>query len=105
MSSRKAFAIRQFVAVTLAVLAALFVFGHCTACSGAQAKPIAQDVLSATQVLCVLASNFTDDKTIAEACQIDQALIPLIRPLISAKETVAAKARRAPRLCTDAGGP
>ncbi len=102
--SRRSNAIRQFVAAALTLFAFLFIVGKCTGCSAAQNHVVAQDVLSASQILCVLASNLTDDASVALACDIDKALVPLVRPFLAAKETVAVKARRV-RACSDAGSP
>jgi hypothetical protein len=41
--NRRAIAIRQFVAVSLACLAALFVFGHCSGCTSPAAKEAAAE--------------------------------------------------------------
>ncbi len=54
-------------------------------CSATQNKAVAQDALTASQMLCVLASSFTDDAAIAEACAIDKALVPLVRPVLAAR--------------------
>ncbi len=99
---RNMHAIRRFFATTLAVFAALYVVAHCSGCSAAQNHVVAQDALSASQILCVLASNLTDDATVALACDIDKVLVPLVRPFLAAKEDVAVKARRV-RQCADAG--
>ncbi len=101
---RKTVAIRQFIATGLAVFAFLFIAGKCTGCSAAQNHVVAQDILTASQILCVLASNLTNDADVALACDIDKALVPLVRPFLAAKETVATKARRV-RQCSDAGAP
>jgi hypothetical protein len=84
--SRRAIAIRQFIMVSLALFAFLYALAFVHGCGAAQNKVVAQDVLSASQILCVLASNLIDDKAVADACEIDQALIPIIRPLLAVKE-------------------
>ncbi len=66
-------------------------------CSAAQNHVIAQDALTASQILCVLASNFTDDAAVAQACAIDKALVPLVRPFLLQNEA------RSVRQCSDAG--
>ncbi len=72
-----------FVGPAIAVAATLRVL---TGCSAAQNHVIAQDALTASQILCVLASSLTNDASIAEACAIDKALIPLVRPFLAVKE-------------------
>ncbi len=91
MKSRSTFAVLLFAVV-------------CTGCSAAQNHVVAQDVLSASQILCVLASNLTDDASVAMACDIDKALVPLVRPFLAQKESILVKARRV-RQCSDAGSP
>lgn len=46
--------LRKFIATALAVFAALWFFGHCTACLTDQAKKdVAQDVYAAQQAACI----------------------------------------------------
>ncbi len=99
---------RDFTAYFIGVIAiclGCYVCGQCTGCSAAQNHVVAQDVLTASQILCVLASNFTDDAAVAEACAIDKVLVPLVRPFLAQKEATAAAAVTHARVqrCSDAG--
>ncbi len=87
--------LQHTVQAALCLLAAVCVFSSCTvACSAAQNHVIAQDVLTASEILCVLASSLTNEADIAQACAIDSALVPLIRPFLLQKETPVAKSLR-----------
>ena len=69
---------------------------HCGACSASQNHVVAQDALTASQILCVLASSLTDDAAVAQACAVDKALVPQVRPFLAVKES-----RRGLRPCGD----
>jgi hypothetical protein len=73
-------------------------------CSGAQNHDAAQTALTGAQILCVLATNLTNDADVAKACGIAEDLIPIIRPFLVQKEKDATLARRAGR-CAEAGAP
>ncbi len=98
----------KLVATLLAVFAALYIIGHCAGCSAAQNRAVAADALTGSQLLCVLATALSDSAEVATACKIDQALVPLIQPLMAQK--AAMRARCAPRTLNfandnDAGRP
>jgi hypothetical protein len=76
--------------VRRALGAALVLLVAVVAACNMPAKDVAKDALTASQILCVLASNLTDSKAVAAACQIDQALVPLIEPFLAQKEALAA---------------
>jgi len=49
----------------------------------AKVIPIAQIVLKDSEIACAFASDITEPAALATACQIDQALVPSILPLLS----------------------
>ncbi len=101
MSSLKETLIAAFLLLVIAAF-----INYVTGCSAAQNHVVAQDALNASQILCVLASNFVEDDAVAEACAIDKVLVPLVRPFLAQKERVAAGAvmrARVSRQCSDAG--
>jgi len=75
----------ETVALGLVLLGLGMIVGHCVGC-GLDAKTVAKDALSVTQIACVFASALTDDAAVAEACKIDKALTPLLRDLIGQRE-------------------
>ncbi len=101
MSSVKETLVAAFLLIVIATA-----INYLTGCSAAQNHAVAQDALNASQVLCILATNLIEDDAIAEACDIDKVLVPLVRPFLAEKEKVAAKAvvrARVNRQCSDAG--
>ena len=96
--NRRMIALRQFVAVSLALLAALFVFGHCTACS-LFTKKNANTVLDFVQAACIIENATLGDAQVAQICGIANELIPDLRRLLEAQRAAVARAR------ADAGAP
>lgn len=52
-------------------------------CACIPAKVAGQAALSTAQVLCVLASELTDQGAVLEACKIEQTLAPVVSQLLS----------------------
>lgn len=102
--NRRTIALRQFVAVTLALaLAGCALF----------TREGARSVLDFAQVACILERATLGDAKVAELCSISDALLPLLRDLLAKQRAALAAAReegeyaathRAP-LVLDAGVP
>ena len=90
--NRRMIALRQFVAVSLALLAALFVFGHCTACS-LFTKKNANTVLDFVQIACVIQNATLGEAHVAQICGIATELIPSLRELLAQQRAELVKAR------------
>ena len=86
----------------VACVALLVAAPRCSTFSAQDAKTVVQDALSVSAIACVFASSLTDSKAVAQACQIDQTLAPLIQQLIAQRE--AAK-KQGVTWSVDAGAP
>jgi hypothetical protein len=70
-----------------------------TGCSPAaqqEVKTVVDDVLTASQIACILATALTDANEVAVACKIDSKLVPLITPLLEQKAAAKRAAACAP---------
>jgi hypothetical protein len=56
-------------------------------CAGA--GPIVKTVLDATQLACTFESTITSAPALADACQIDHALVPILENIIGEREAAA----------------
>lgn len=74
------------------LVAALVVLASCA--NPPPAKTVVKDVIDATKYACIFeqAVNLTDSAAIAEACQIDASLVPLLDQLLAAHRAAVAKA-------------
>ncbi len=74
-------------------------------CTPQDAKTV-RDVLTVTQLACVIASQFTDAEVVMQACQIEERLRPAIMPLLAQKAQAQkmANCRQEQDAGADAGG-
>lgn len=68
--------------IAFMTLACAFAFAACSLFTPGNVKA----ALDATALGCVFASELTDAKAVADACSIDQALVPTIEKLIAQRE-------------------
>jgi len=68
----------------------------CTPAQQQEVKVVTQDVLTASEIACILASEFTDAPAVVVACKIDQRLLPLVEPLVEQKKAAKRAAACAP---------
>lgn len=62
------------------------------ACGGACLRPgQAQTVLDIVQIACVLATDLTDERHLAQVCGVADDMLPEVRKILSAKKVAAAK--------------
>jgi hypothetical protein len=83
MCTRPAFVLGPLVAAVLGVAAAALVAPACK--PGWTATDVARTGLTVAQQVCVWRTAVTDDKTMADACGIADALIPALRSLLGTK--------------------
>jgi len=57
----------------------------CSPAAQQEAKAVASDALTASQLACILATALTSAPEVAQACKIDMALLPVIEPLLDQK--------------------
>jgi hypothetical protein len=56
------------------------------ACTAQDAKTATQDALSAAQLACIFSTTLTDSKAVADACQIEGALAPIVSQLLEERD-------------------
>jgi hypothetical protein len=71
----------------------------CSPAANQEAKDVTEEVLTASQLACIVASALTDAPALAEACKIDSKLIPALEPFLEQKRA----AKRAAACAPDAG--
>lgn len=54
-------------------------------CTHQEAKAVVSDALDAAQIACIIASQFTDESAVMEACAIERRLAPLVQVLMAQK--------------------
>lgn len=87
--------VAMFLPGTVAAGSAAAVQVGCTP----EARSAVKDVLDAAQLACIVATQFTDQEEVMEACAIERRLSPLVEPLLAQKKA----AKRAAACAPDAG--
>lgn len=59
----------------------------CSAAFWQSAKDVSRHFLSASELACVLLSSLTDERAVADACRIEEALRPALREALSGKSS------------------
>ena len=93
MTERRIVAIRQTLAIGLAMLAFLFVVGRCTTGCAMFTKPFARGVLDFVQIACIIQNATLGDARVAQVCAVANDLMPDLRRLLEQQRAELARAR------------